>query len=386
MNQVLVLTVLCGAFLTGCGGGTESAPPAEAASKPAAVNPGEVSLPAGSPKFKQLRIEAVVTAEMPADQVTSPGKIEANPNQFSHLVLPVTGRITQVFVKLGDAVRQGQTMLTVESPDVDASISALLQSQASVTQARAMMAKAQADYDRAKDLFDHNAIAKKEVLNADALLTQSDTALQQAAASEQQARRKLEILGVKPGEVGQQVALHAPISGKVLEMSVVPGEFRNDLSQPVITIADLSTVWITSDVPESSIRMIQPGEHVEVELSAYPGEHFHGRVTRIADTVDSQTRTIKVRAEMDNRAGRLRPEMYGRIRHVDTLRKVPVVPASAVIQGENVTVVFRELRPGVFRQVPVKLGDRAGDRFAVLEGLAAGDRVVTDGGMLLKAY
>jgi membrane fusion protein, heavy metal efflux system len=303
---------------------------------------------------------------------------------LSHVVLPVAGRIAQVFVKIGDSVQQGQVLLTVESPDVDAALSGLLQAQASVTQAQAGLTKAEADYDRSKDLFEHNAIAKKEVLNQEAALAQAKAALEQAQASEQQARRRLEILGVKPGQIGQHVAVRAPISGKVLEMTVVPGEFRNDLSQPVMTIADLSTVWITSDVPETSIRLIDPGERVDIELGAYPGQVFRGRVTRIADMVDPQTRTVKVHAEIDNRDGKLRPEMFGQIHHVDSTHMVPVVPASAVIQGENQDSVFVELGPGRFRSTPVKVGSRVGDRIVVFHGLAAGSRVVTDGAMLLK--
>ena len=113
--------------------------------------------------------------------------------------------------------------------------------------------------------------------------------------------RRLAVLGLTPGDFKQEVVLRAPLAGKVLELSVVPGEFRNDTSASVMTIADLSTVWVTSQVPESYIRFVQVGEHVEINLVAYPGETFQGRVSRIADTVDPQTRTVKVQAEMDNR-------------------------------------------------------------------------------------
>jgi cobalt-zinc-cadmium efflux system membrane fusion protein len=210
--------------------------------------------------------------------------------------------------------------------------------------------------------------------------------LEQAIATVEQARRRLEILGVKSGQFGQRLTVRAPLSGKVLEMNIVPGEFRNDLSAPVITIADLSSVWITSGVPETSIRLIQLGERIDIELSAYPGETFRGRVTRIADTVDPQTRTIKVRAEIDNRRGQLRPEMFGRIRLVDHIAPVPVVPAAAVIQGEGQSYVFRETGAGSFAQTPVSLGGRAGERIAVTRGLSPGDRIVTDGVMLLKTF
>src|SRR5262245_64322214 len=113
-------------------------------------------------------------------------------------------------------------------------------------------------------------------------------------------------------------------------MSVANGEYRNDTAAPVITIADLSTVWISADVPESSIRLVQVGSRVDVSFAAYPGEVFRARVARIADTVDPQTRTVKVRAEMDNRQGRFRPEMFGSVRSTSGMRILPVVPAGAV--------------------------------------------------------
>src|SRR5262249_9615497 len=159
---------------------------------------------------------------------------------------------------------------------------------------------------------------------------------------------------------------------------VVAGEYRNDTNAPVMTIADLSTVWVSSDVPESAIRFIQVGERIDVQLTAYPGETFHGRVTRIADTVDPQTRTIKVRAELDNPKGRLRPEMYGTIRHTDTVRTLPVVPLGAVIQTDGKSSVWVEKEPGRFQLVDVKTGERAGETLPVMSGLHAGMRVVVD--------
>ncbi len=126
-------------------------------------------------------------------------------------------------------------------------------------------------------------------------------------------------------------------------MTIVPGEYRNDTSSPVLTIADLSTVWVTSDVPESSIRMVRKGERVEIELAAYPGEVFRGRVTQIADTVDPQTRTIKVRAEIQNLDGRFRPEMFARIRLISGTQARPVIPVAAVLQGESGSYVMREV-------------------------------------------
>lgn len=352
---------------------------------PAATKPGQVVLPADSPKLKQIKVAPVQTAEVPIDVVEAPGKIEVNPNRVSHVASPVPGRITSVAVKLGDSVREGQTVITVESPDADAAISAYLQADSVVGQMKANTIKAQADLDRLRDLVDHQAVAKKDVLNAENALAQSTAMVEQARASRTQTLRRLEILGLKPGEFGQKIVIHAPVSGKVLELNAVAGEYRNDANAPLMTIADLDTVWIASDVPETQIRHIQLGERLELELAAYPGETFKARVTRISDTVDPTTRTIKVRAELDNHAGRFRPEMFGRIRHTETTKRLPVVPAAAILQAENRSYVYCETSPGVFEETTVSTGDRVGDQVAILKGLGDSSRVVVDGVMLLRS-
>jgi cobalt-zinc-cadmium efflux system membrane fusion protein len=370
----------------GCSKNQEEAPKAVEASGPpvssARGGAGDIVIP--PEKMKQITVERAASAEVPADEVISPGKVEANPNRTSRVLLPVAGKVSKVFVRIGDAVKQGQVLLTVESPDIDAAISVFLQSQAAVTQSRAALAKAEADLERTRDLFENNAVAKKEVLNAENVRTQNRAALDQALASETQSSRRLEILGVKPGEFGQTLQVHAPVSGKVLEMSVVPGEYRNDTSTPVMTIADLSTVWVTSDVPESSIRLVQMGQRVQIAFDAWPGQKFTGRVKQIADVVDPQTRTLKVRAELENPDGRLRPEMFARIVLTDKFETRPVVPAAAVMQGDAGSWVMREVGEGRFRQTRVTTGNRIGDSVAILSGLAPGDRIVTDGVMLVR--
>ena len=377
-----LIAVLCLAALAGCGpkGGEKAA--AGAAADPAPE--GVVAIPADSPKLRQIRVAPVGTAQVPVDETVAPGKIETNPNRVSRVALPVAGRVAAVMVRIGDAVRQGDPLVSIDSPDADAAVSAFLQGQAAVAQARANLLKADADHDRLADLFQHNAVARKEVLTAENAVAQARAAVEQSQAALEQAQRKLDLLGLQHA-FGQKVVVTAPSSGKVLEMSVAPGEYRNDTNTPIITIADLSTVWVSADVPESSIRFVQVGERIDVTLSAYPGEAFRGRVTRIADTVDPQTRTVKVRAELDNSHGRLRPEMFGSIRHTEAIRTMPVLPPGAVVQGDGRSVVFVEEAPGRFRQTDVKVGPRAGDLLPVLAGVKPGDRVVVDGAMLLKA-
>lgn len=381
MTRTVVITAIAvGLCMPGCGSHATSTndAPATASSSDAVV------LPADSPMLKQIHRQRVALQDLPTDEVVAPGKIEANPNRVSKIVLPVTGRITSVLVKMGDAVQKDQPLLTMQSPDADAAMSAYLSARASQTQAEAALAKAQADDDRAADLFEHNAVAKKDVQSADNALAQAKAGLEQAKAVGEQSLRRLTVLGLTPKGFEQQVVVRAPLSGKVLELSVVPGEFRSDTTVAVMTIADLSSVWVSSQVPEIYIRFVQLHERVDISLVAYPGEAFEARVSRIADTVDPQTRTVKVQAEMDNRAGRFRPEMYGSIHHIESTVKAAVVPAGAVIRSGDQTILFVETAPGRFERRQVSLGPRAGDMVRVLSGVSAGDSIVADGAMLLQ--
>jgi len=165
---------------------------------------------------------------------------------------------------------------------------------------------------------------------------------------------------------------------------VAPGEYRNDTGTPLMTIADLSRVWIASDVPESAIRLIHVGERVTITMVAYPAEEFEGRVARIADVLDPQTRTVKVYVDMANPGGRFRPEMFVTIRHAGASRPTPVLPVGAVVHEYGHPIVFLERAPGHYERRDVMLGPRAGALIPVVSGVRAGERVVVDGGVLLK--
>lgn len=332
-----------------------------------------------------MSIEPVHTVPVPADEVTAPAKIEANPNHVGHAVLPVPGRIVKVMVKLGDSVTAGQPVVEIESPTAGEAESAYIQAEVSVRQAELAVNKADADLARLTDLFEHQAVAQKEVLAARTTADLTRASLEQAHSAREQTRQRLQLLGLKAGEFQQRVSVPAPVSGKVLELSVVAGEYRNEINTPLITIADLSRVWATSDVPESKIRYCKLGGTADLELIAYPSETFRARVTRIADTVNSETRTIKVSAELDNSNGRLRPEMFGRLKYADGLVPTPWVPDSAVFRVGDKDFVFIEQAPGRFLSSPVGLGKRYDGGFAIGAGLKPGDRVVTKGSVYLKS-
>ena len=371
--------------LAGCGEKPDHAKPDPPVRYESKTSPtGEVRLPIGSPQLERIKVAVVQAARVPLDEVVAPGKIESNPNRISKVVMPVAGRVTRVMVAVGDAVVEGQPLLSIQSPDASTATSTYQQTLARLRETKATLAKAEADLSRVQDLFAGRAIAQKEVVSAEASLAQAKSAVEQAQAAQDESLRRLEILGVKPGETNPTIQVRAPLAGKVLELSVAAGEYRNDTSAPLMTIADLSSVFMAADVPESQIRLVTRGELVKITLSAYPDEVFTGTVARIADVVDPQTRTIKVRAALGNAQGRLRPDMFGEIRHEETFRKVPVIPSSAIVQSDQRTIVYREKSAGVYEPVTITFGKQDGERVPVLTGLAEGDRIVIDGGMLLK--
>jgi membrane fusion protein, heavy metal efflux system len=345
-----------------------------------------IKFAAKSPQLSRIQTALVEDAQVPVDELAVPGKVEMNPGRVSHVALPVAGRIREVVVGIGEAVIQGQTLLIMESPEVFSTQSALRQAEANVSQAMALVAKSETDLARAQDLFTNKAIAQKDVLAAQMTLLQSKASLDLATASGDEAARKLRLLGVTRGDEKQLVEVRAPISGKVMDISIASGEYRNDTSAPVLTIADLTTIWISADVPETSIRLIRLGEPVSISLPAYPDHEFHGTVKRIGDLVDPQTRTIKVRAELGNPSGRLRPEMFATIRYSLGFTAALVIPKPALFQQQDRTTVFLERGPAEFEEVPVTICWQNDTHAAVQGGLHRGDRVVVDGVAQLRAY
>ena len=378
------LLVLGISVVSGCGRGEGKGASAEPSTASASQAPGIIVVAPESPQSKQLRVEPVPLAEMPTDEVVAPARVIANPNRVARVLLPAPGRVLEVLVGLGSAVEQGQALLALDSPDADAAIASYRQGEAGERQAAAALTKARADLERARDLYAVRAIAEKDLLSAQNDLAQAQGADEVARAAREQAGRKLELLGLKPTDFRQRVLVRAPINGKVLEVNVAPGEYRTDTAAALMTVADLTTVWVASDVPESSIRLIRPGDAVTIGLLAYPAESFSGRVARVADGLDPQTRTLKVYVELPNPQGRLRPEMFGTVRHAGAPKRVPVLPPGAIVQEYGRSTVFAERAPGQYERRQVIVGPPVGERLPVLGGVQVGDRVVVDGAMLLK--
>jgi len=384
---LVVVCALC--VLIGCGR-HEALPVTSATIPPRPPRPDLVHVTHDSPQSRQIHVQPVQQADMATDELVAPGRIAINPNRISRVLPPVGGRVLQVLVKFGDHVEQGQPLLTIDSPDADAAVSAYLQANSTERQTKAALQKADGDLGRAADLYEHKAIAEKDFRQAqnDQATAKSNDEI--AVAVRQQTARKLELLELKPNEFHQALAVRAPITGQVLEVNVAPGEYRagisfhTDTTAPLLSIVDLSTVWVSSDVPEPFIRLIRVGEPVTISLLAFPDEVFTGRVARIGDVLDPQNRTLKVYAELANPLGRFRPEMFGSIRHAGPARPTLVVPSAALVQEYGQSIVFLERAPETFERRTVTPGPRSGNRVAIARGLEPGDRVIVDGAILLK--
>ncbi len=254
ISQWLVLAVVTAAVTLGQSQnprGTGQTGRMEQAAKPAMI-----SIPANSEQLRQVRSEAVRIASVPRDEIVAPGRIVFDVGRVSRVLLPTTGRIDRVLVRLGEAVVSGQPLIEIDSPEAESAIAECRQAEAVLSQARATLTKAQADYERISDLLEHKAVARKDLLAAENELAQAHAALEQANAALAHCRRRLEILGLQPGEAGQKLIVRATLAGKVIDLAVTEGEYRSDTSTPLMTVADLSTVWVTSEIPENSIRFI----------------------------------------------------------------------------------------------------------------------------------
>lgn len=346
---------------------------------------GEVVMDPAAPELKQMSIEPVRAIPVAVDEVTATARIQANPHNVGHAVVPVPGRVVSLMVKLGDTVSKGQPVVSIESTAVAEAESGFAQAQSAVRQAEIAYTKAEADHTRLADLYEHQAVAQKEVLAAQTTAGLMKASVEQARSGLDQARRRMELLGLRPGQFQQRVVVNAPISGKVMEVSVVEGEFRNEINTPLVTITDLSRVWVTTEVPESKIRLFRVGGIAKLELIAYPNEVFNAKVTRIADSVDRETRTVQVNAELENPGGKLRPDMFGSLRYSAGDAPAPWIPEEAVVRLNGVDLVFVERGAGRFQAVPVELGKLQQGGFPVEKGVKAGDRLVTKGSVYLKA-
>lgn len=207
------------------------------------------------------------------------------------------------------------------------------------------------------------------------------------------ARRRLLLWGVSEPEIRRleergraetAIPLRSPFEGYVLEKRVARGQFVEAGTQ-LFQIVDLSVVWLIAEVYENDLPMVRPGQEAVVRLSATPGERFTARAAYVDPTLDPRTRTVRVRYEFPNPRRLLKPGMFTEVEIAVSLGRRLAVPESAVIDSGLRRIVLVEAAEGFLEPREVRLGARAGEYFEVLEGLAAGERVVTSANFLIDS-
>jgi membrane fusion protein, heavy metal efflux system len=362
----LAPTVLSGCSRPGANAGEATAPPA------LEHHEGNiVVVPPGSPVLARLRTEPVLL-ETARRELTSPAVVEAVPGLTARIFPPVSGHLVKLGAQLGDLVRQGDVLATINSPDY---------------------MSAQSDYARAKstlDLTERNLKRQTELLEAKIAarrdVEQAQNDFDSARSSLLAAEGRLRAYGIDPKRDRPEdpLVLRSPLAGRVIDVAAGIGEFRSDTTAPLMTIADLSTVWLTASVQEKDIRFVSKGQEARAVLAAYPGQEVTGRVLAVGEILDPDTRATKVRIVLPNPDARYRPGMYASVTFLGFPESRLTVPTSALVQVGNAAFVFQQIAPNQFKSIEVEPGEQRGGRTEIRGSLTAGAVVVATNGVLLQ--
>ena len=300
-----------------------------------------------------------------------PGRLVWNEEKTVRIYPQLGGRVQQITVDLGQAVKRGQPLASLSSPDYG-------QAQADTRKADADLRVAEKALARNQALREAGVIAEKDWQQAEA-----DTA--RARAEAERARQRINGLG---GESDGSYILKSLLAGVIVERNLNPGmEFRPDQSGAALfVVTDPRSLWLQLDASEVDLASLKAGEPVMVEVKQYPGEQFKGVIRHVADFVDPQSRTIKVRCEVPNADRRLKGEMFAQALVELPASQALSVPANAVMLVGDRRYVLVEEEKGKFRRQLVEAGSERRGRIEILGGLKAGDKVVSEGNLHLLKY
>lgn len=359
------LALACSA-LAGCAKPTAAAmPPAQSMH----LDDGSIAVDRMSPLRQRLQIAAVQEQEI-ATQTEAPGSIEAMPEKLVKITPPLAGRITRLQRALGDSVKTGDPLFTLDSAELSAAY-------ADDSKAKSALLQARQELERQKTLFEADIAARKEYESAQA-------AFAQAGSDAQASADKLAQYGAGARGSRRDYVLRSPIAGTVIAMDGAQGGYWNDINAPVMTVADLSTVWLSANVAERDLAQVAVGQTARITIDAWPGKAFEGKVAYVGAVLDPETRTVKVRVAIDNRAGTFKPGMFAHAGFAGAPRRALLVPASAVLQSGPSTRVMVERSALVFTPRTVEVGASHGDQVEILAGVKAGERIVVKEGVLLN--
>jgi cobalt-zinc-cadmium efflux system membrane fusion protein len=392
LKNFLILFVIGGTLLWVIFAGGCSRPASTAANTSV-----EVASPTGQNNGIELEIVQMRPIE---DSLTATGKVLALEDRTASIGPVHEGRIVDFYAGQGAVVRKGQKLADLESADIDEAEAAYLKALADLENANRTSAAEikfnQATYDRTKLLVEKEITPAKNLQQAEHDLelakTNGSNAISSAKVALENARRHLLILGVSDAAIRTIAAkqdlgrsrfpLNAPISGTVVERNGSIGATVGSDAN-VFKIVDLSSVWIDANIFEKDLGRVRLGEAVNVTVPALPNARFSGRVILISSVVDPDTRTVKVRTEVANPGGQLKPDMFANVEIVTAGRASAItVPLAAILDDSGKSVVFVADGTG-FKKREVTVGLKSNDHVEIVEGLTAGDKVVVKGNYLL---
>jgi cobalt-zinc-cadmium efflux system membrane fusion protein len=319
------------------------------------------------------RLSVVPAPEQPVNaKLSLPAVVESDPARTATVLPALGGRVVELKVALGERVTRGQLLAVIESPD---------------------LAQAYDDNDKAADavklagkLLGRQQEQSKIGTASDQDLDQAKSNAAQAEAEYRRTQARLKVLGV-PAEAGpasRLLQVTAPVGGSITALSVTPGTIINDPSQSLMTIADLSTIWVTAMVPEKDVAEVSRNQDAEVRLVAFPERVLRGKVLFISDVIEPDSRRNKLRIAFGNADHLLKPNMFATVTLLAAPRTQVVVPSSALLMNNDRTSVFVAVAPWTFERRSVDPELQEGTSVAIRSGLHAGDQVVVKGGILLN--
>jgi membrane fusion protein, heavy metal efflux system len=324
------------------------------------------------------------------------GQIAFNEDASTVVTTPFSGRVTRVLVKIGEQVKKGDALFEIDSPEVVQAQTDLIAALHGRDKAQSALTIAQRQLERNNRLIVNKAISQRDadVASNDAASAQSD--FKTAEGTLTAARNRLRvIIGRTQDEVDRLerdrvinplITINAPIDGTVIARKVGPGQYvRSDVADPLYSIADLSTMWLKANVPETDIPHVRVGQEIEVKVTALPDRVFNARILAIGAASDASTRRVAVRSEIPNPDGALRSEMFASFK-IATSDAEPAlaIPVDAVIWEGEQAVVWVERGPMRFERRKVTVGIEQGGRLRVEEGLEQGDHVIARGALFVQ--
>jgi cobalt-zinc-cadmium efflux system membrane fusion protein len=376
MKRAMAFTAVGVLFLVGCGN-QRNAEGGLARETPL-VLPAFFAVPGA--QLAHLKITPVRRGTW-STTVHTTGTVDWDADHTTQAITQVSGPIVRILVDTGASVKAGDPLLYVSSPDVANAISAYKKARNREELARRALRRAQ-------ELFDHGAIAQKDLESA-----QADA--NDAATDAQNSLQALKIFGVTKQELDQaerqgvainpELAVFSPIAGVVVQKLVSPGLLIQAGQTACFTLSDVSTVWVQGHIFDRDLPAVRTRDPVEETNASFP-QTFHGTVAYIGALVDPATRTTSVRIVTRNPGGLLKKDMFvDAIVHTRTQRNILSVPVSAVLRNEqNEPLVYVQVQPDKFAQRLVTIGAQQNDEMEIRSGLKEGENIVSEGSLFLQ--